>query len=138
MGNDSRIENDHPLYLVVGDQRVSPCDHETYARFKLWVAETLTDGKIDCYTGESVVIEHWDDTTYTRFPNLLTPAEIGTYLPIDVDPCPMLSSTEGLIGEIDSLQPYRDRMEPAFRTLMDAIREMAACSVRQQQPMEIR
>jgi len=132
------VENDHPLYLVVGDHRASPCDHETFARFKLWVVKTLTDGKIDCYSSESVVIEHWDDVARAHFPNLLAPAEIGAYLPIDVDPSPMISSAVGLIGELESMQQYREQMEPAFLTLMDAILEMAAYSVKQQQPMEIR
>ena len=117
---------------------MSPCDHETFVRFKLWVVKTLTDGKIDCYSSGSVVIEHWDDTACASFPNLLAPAEIGTYLPVDVDLCPMLSSAVGLISELESLRQYRDQMEPAFVTLIDVLLKMAACSVKQQQPMEIR
>ena len=136
--NTLGIEQSQPVYLIVGQQQVSPCDHETFTRFKLWLVKTLTDGKIDRYSNEGVVIEHWGDATHTDFPNLLAPAEIGTYLPIDVDPCPMFSNTKGLIGELESLQQLRDQMEPVFLSLIDAMLEMAACSVKLQQPMEIR
>ena len=135
---DMSIEQTTPVYLIVGKQQVSPCDHETFSRFKLWLVQTLTDGKIDRYASDSVVIEHWDDATHTSFPNLLAPAEIGTYLPIDVDPCPMFSSTKGLISELESLQQLRDQMEPAFLSLIDSMLEMATSSLNSQQPMEIR
>ena len=49
--------NKTPLTLSVGERRLSPCDHETFGRFKLWVAEKLAGARIDRYQSESVTIE---------------------------------------------------------------------------------
>ena len=87
-----RIRNLQPLYLIVGDQQVSPCDHDTFGRFKLWVADKLTTGNIDIYATNEVSIAHWDDQASDDFPYLLNPCECGTYLPIKIEPSPMFSS----------------------------------------------
>ncbi len=134
---DPRSNARQPLYLIVGDYKIAPCDQETFNRFKLWVAEKLTDGNIDCYTNGNVTIEHWDDQARDGFPHLLNPCDCGIYLPMDVDPGPMLSSAIGLTSELTRLNRYRDDMEPAFRTLMDALLMMAQHSLETNTALEI-
>ena len=133
-----RIKNLQPLYLIVGDRHVSPCDHETFSRFKLWVADKLTSGKIDIYATSEVSIEHWDDRASEDFPYLLNPCECGTYLPIKIDPCPMFSSAIGLLTDLSRLNRHRDEMEPAFHSLVDAMLEMANLSLEKNIALEIR
>ena len=69
----------HPLSVIVGAHRISPCDYETYARFKLWVAATLTDGTIDTYRAGDVSIAHWDDSAGAHYPHLSTPANAAHF-----------------------------------------------------------
>ena len=133
-----RIKNLHPLYLIVGDRQVSPCDHETFGRFKLWVANKLTSGNIDIYATSEVSIEHWDDQASDVFPYLLNPCECGTYLPIEIDPCPMFSSAIGLLTDLSRLNQHRDDMEPAFHPLVDSMLAMANLSLEQNIALEIR
>lgn len=131
-------ENRHPLTLIVGDRQVSPCDHATFERFKLWVAQTLTPGEIDTYQCNNVTITHWDHAAGDSFPHLLNPCECGTYLPIDVDPGPMLSSAIGLLSELNQLRKHYDEMEPVFRELTDGLMEMAELSLETNTALEVR
>lgn len=135
---ESPVKNEEPLYLILGDHKVSPCDHDTFSRFKLWVAKKLTGGKVERYQNEAVVIEHWDDEAQSRFPYLLNPCECGTYLPMEIEAGPMLSSAIGLIRELIHLNQFREEMEPAFRALLDALLEMAERSLETNIAMEIR
>jgi len=136
--NENSIKDSRPLYLMVGELSVSPCDHETFARYKLWVARKHTAGKIDSYTSGSVCIEHWDDTAESSFPHLLNPCECGTYLPMQVEPGPMLSSSISLLEELTQLKKHYDDMEPGFCALMDALFEMAELSIEKNIVLEIR
>lgn len=133
-----RIRHLQPLYLIVGDRQVSPCDHDTFGRFKLWVADKLTCSNIDIYTSGEVSIEHWDEQASDAFPHFLNPCECGTYLPIEIDPSPMFSSAVGLLVDLSQLDRHRDAMEPAFYPLLDAMFEMANLSIEQNIAMEIR
>lgn len=131
-------EDRHPLTLIVGDRQVSPCDHATFDRFKLWVARTLTPGKIDTYQADNVTISHWDHMAGDSFPHLLNPCDCGTYLPMDVDPGPMLSSAIGLLSELNQLTKHSNSMEPVYRELVDALMEMAELSIEKNIALEIR
>ena len=53
-GADDEIAKVRALSVIVGAHRMSPCDYEAYARFKLWVAKTQTDGTIDTYCAGNV------------------------------------------------------------------------------------
>lgn len=127
-----------PLYLIVGERRVSPCDQGTFGRFKLWVAQKLAGGKIDRYVAPGVEIEHWDDAAAACSPHLLNPCECGTFLPIEVEPGPMLSSAIGLMRELHHLSQFRDEMEPEFQTLSDGLWEMAQLSLATNTVLEVR
>ena len=50
------IENTHPLYLIVGEKSVSPCDHATFSRFQRWVVEDCTEGRVDTISEGNVAI----------------------------------------------------------------------------------
>ena len=130
--------NARPLYLIVGEHRVSPCDRATFGRFKLWVATRLGGGKIDHYSAPGVDIEHWDSAAAACSPHLLNPCECGTYLPIEVEPGPMLSSAIGLIEELYHLNQFRDEMEPDFQNLVDGLWKMAQLSIATNGVLEIR
>jgi len=131
-------EDSHPLTLIVADKRISPCDHATFERFKLWVAQTLTPGEIDTYQADDVTISHWDHAAGDRFPHLLNPCECGTYLPMDVEPGPMLSSAIGLLSDLGQLRKYEEKMEPEFCKLMNALMKMAELSLETNTALEIR
>lgn len=132
------IKNEHALFLIVGDEKISICDHETFNRFKLWVAEKLTQGTVETCQYENVSIEHIDDVAKSAYPHLLNPCECGTYLPIEIDPCPMLSSAIGLLRDLHHLKYYQSEMEPDFVKLMDAMLMMAERSLDKNITLEIR
>ena len=132
------IKNEHALFLIVGDEKISTCDHETFNRFKLWVAEKLTQGTVYTYQYDNVSIEQMDDVAKSAYPHLLNPCECGTYLPLEIDPCPMLSSAIGLLRDLTHLSQYRDQMEPDFVGLMDAMMKMAELSLDKNIALEIR
>ena len=133
------IEQTQPLYLIVGEQQASPCDHETYRRFKLWVASTFGSGNIDTFEQENIIIEHWDDQAADSYPHLLNPCECGTFLPIDIqEPGPMFSSSTGLLADMITLKQHYNEMEPAFQNIVDKLIEMAELSVNTKTAMEIR
>ena len=132
------IKNKHALYLIVGDEKISVCDHETFNRFKLWVADTLTKGTTETYQHDNVAIEHMDDVAKSTYPHLLNPCECGTYLPIEIDPCPMLSSAVGLLSDLNQVSQYRDEMGTDFAKLMDMMMKMAELSIDKNITLEIR
>lgn len=132
------IEQTQPLRLIVGAHAISPCDHETYARFKLWVARTLTEGKIDTYCAGRVSIAHWDDQAGDHYPHLLNPCECGTFLPIDVEPGPMLASAMGLLSDLKRVKSVATSIPPDFSGLIDAMMEMAERSIAANTALEIR
>ncbi len=136
--NSASIKNEHALFLIVGDEKISICDHETFNRFKLWVAEKLTQGTVETYQYKNFSIEHIDDEAKSAYPHLLNPCECGTYLPLEIDPCPMLSSAIGLLRDLTHLNQYRDEMEPDFVSLMDAMIKMAERSLDKNIALEIR
>lgn len=138
-GTDAEpVMNAQPLHLIVGDHERSPCSHETFRRFKLWIAKTLTRGTIDTYRRDDVTIEHWDEEAGRAFPHLLNPCECGTYLPIEVEPGPMLSSAIGLTRELAHLKQHADEIAPEFRPLIDALLDMAQRSLETNTALEIR
>ena len=126
------------LNLVVGDRQVTPCDHALYNRFKSWIVINLTEGEMESYNADAVVIDHWDERAGSQFPYLLNPCECGTFLPIQMEPGPMLSSTVGLLDDLNRLKIHYLTMEPAFQRLVDALLEMANYSVDSSTPLEIR
>jgi len=81
------IKHIQPLYLIVGDQQISPCDHEAYRCFKLWTVSTHGSGNIDTLEQEDITIEHWDDQAADSYPYLMRPCECGTLLPSDLGLC---------------------------------------------------
>jgi len=132
------IENTHPLYLIVGDKSVSPCDHTTFRRFQLWVVDKLTDGEIDNIREGIVSIDHWDERAGEKYPYLLNPCECGTYLPIEVDPNPMFSSSIGLLAELKQLVRESTPVPDGFQELVDAMTNMAQHSINTHAALEIR
>ena len=136
--SSASIKNEHALFLIVGDEKISTCGHETFSRFKLWVAEKLTQGTVHVYRCDNISIEQMDDVARSAYPHLLNPCECGTYLPLEIDPCPMLSSAIGLLRDLNHLNQYRDEMEPDFVTLMNAMMKMAERSVDKNIALEIR
>lgn len=132
------IKQSQPVYLIVGEQQVSPCDHETYRRFKLWVVSIFGSGAVDTYQRDNVTIEHWSDEAADSFPHLLNPCECGTFLPIAVEPGPMLSSSIGLLSDMMVLKRYYADMEPGFQNLVDNLITMAELSIEANTAMEIR
>ena len=136
--NSATIKNEHALFLIVGNEKISICDHETFNRFKLWVAKKLTQGTVYVYQCDNISIEQMDDAARSAYPHFLNPCECGTYLPIEIDPCPMLSSAIGLLRDLTHLNQYRDEMEPDFVSLMDAMMKMAERSLDKNIALEIR
>ena len=126
------------LYLIVGERQVSPCDHAEYSRFKLWIVNKLTGGEVETYQVDSVTIDHWDEKAGNCFPHLLNPCECGTFLPIAVEPGPMLSSAIGLLEDLNRLKQHYSEMEPAFQHLTDVMLEMVQYSLDTNTPLEIR
>ena len=135
---DDHIRNTHPLYLIVGEHKFSPCDHETFTQFKLWVAESQAEGIIDTYCRENVLIEHWDDQAGDRYPHLLNPCECGTYLPMVVDPNPMFSSAIGLLSELKQLINLAEYIPEAYQELIEAMMQVAERSLDTNLALEIR
>lgn len=132
------IAQSHPLTVIVGEHRISPCDYETYAQFKLWVAKTLTEGTIDTYRAGDVSIAHWDDRAGACYPHLLNPCECGTFLPIEIEPGPMLSSAMGLLSDLQRLKTLSPNMPAEFDNLIVALMEMAERSIATNTALEIR
>jgi len=133
-----KLKQSRPLHLIVGDHKISPCSYETYAQFKLWVVKTLTNGDVDTYSEGSVSITHWDEQAGDHYPNLLNPCECGTFLPIDVEPGPLLSSAIGLLSDLNKLKGVDRTMPQEFSDLIDALMEMAERSLSSNTPLEIR
>ncbi len=128
-----------PLCLIIGERSESPCDHDTFQRFQLWVAKTLTDGVIETYFDDGANIVHYDRTAALRFPNLLNPCECGTYLPLEnIQPGPMLASAFDLRDELRELQTAGIPIEAEFLPLVTALGEMADLCLQTQTPLEIR
>ena len=126
------------LNIIVGERKVSPCDHAVYSRFKLWVVSQLTGGEVETYRAESVTIDHWDEKAGNCFPHLLNPCECGTFLPIAVEPGPMLSSAVGLLEDLERLKQHYSEMEPDFQLVSDVLLEMAQFSLDTNTPLEFR
>jgi len=135
---EGTIENKHPLYLIVGEKSVSPCDHATFTRFQRWVVETCTEGQVDTYVEGNVSIDHWQEQDGAGYPFLLNPCECGTYMPMEVDPNPMFSSAIGLLSDLKRLKDQSKDMPDAYRKLIDAMMEMAELSLDTNTTMEIR
>lgn len=137
-GSEVSTGRGRPLYLILGAARCSPCDQETYADFKLWVARTLAAGAIDCYSAGGIWIAHWGEEACGAYPNLLNPCECGTFLPIDVEPGPMLGSAMGLLSDLHRLKSAAEPIPARFGPLLEALMEMAERSIATNTPLEIR
>ena len=135
---EATIENTHPLYLIVGEKSVSPCDHETFTRFQRWVVETCTEAKVDTYIEGNVSIDHWQQQTEDGYSYLLNPCECGTYLPMEVDPNPMFSSAIGLLSDLRRLQNQSKSIPEAYRKLIESMMQMAELSLDSNTTLEIR
>ena len=134
----SGIPQTQPLTLIVGEHRISPCDHETYRLFKIWAAKTHADGTIDVYRAGNVSITHWDDRAADRYPHLLNPCECGAFLPIEVEPGPMLGSAVGLLSDLNQLKSASNSMPLEFDGLVTAMMQMAEESLATNKVLEIR
>ena len=132
------IKQTTPVYLIVGEKQISPCDHETYRRFKLWVVRTLAHGSVDTYEEDNITIEHWDEVSADHYPHLLNPCECGTFLPIEVEPGPMMSSSIGLLADMTALKKHNEKMEPVFQDIVDNLLIMAELSLDTNTALEIR
>ena len=132
------IENNHPLFLIVGDKTLSPCDHAVFRKFQIWVVNALTDGELESYIEGNVRIDHWDEKAGSKYPHLLNPCECGTYLPIEVDPNPMFSSAIGLLAELNEIRDGATEIPEKYRALVDGMIELAQLGINTQCPMEIR
>ena len=132
-------ERERQLYLIVGDHRVSPCNHEVFHAFKLWVAQVLARSAIDTYRGPGVTIRQWDEKGARMFPHLLGHCDCGTYLPMkDVDAGPMLASATKLLEELEQVVVHRNAMAPEHRDLLDALMHMTQQCMERNLPLEIR
>ncbi len=136
--DQGKTNKSRPLFLIVGDHQVSPCSHDTYAQFKLWVVKTQTEGEIDTYSEGDVSIARWDDHAGDRYPHLLNPCECGTFLPMDVEPGPMLSSAIGLMSDLNRLKVIESDMPQQISDLVDSMMHMAERSLNTNLPLEIR
>lgn len=132
------IENKHPLYLIVGEKSVSPCDHATFTRFQRWVVETCTDDEVETNVVGNVCIDHWQEQDSEGYPFLLNPCECGTYMPMEVEPNPMFSSAIGLLSDLNRLKDQSPDMPEPYRQLADAMMEMAELCISTNTTMEIR
>lgn len=137
-GGTGGIAQVHPLSIIVGSCCISPCDHETYARFKLWAAKSVSEGTIDTYCAGVVSIAHWDDRAGAQYPHLLNPCECGTFLPIEIEPGPMLASAMGLLSDLQRLKTLPTAMPAEFEPLVDAMMGMAEHSLATNTALEIR
>ncbi|PPC86203.1 MAG: hypothetical protein CTY39_05555 [Hyphomicrobium sp.] len=126
------------LSIIVGSRRMSPCDHETFARFKLWVAKSVSEASIDIYCAGNVSIAHWDDRAGAHYPHLLNPCECGTFLPIEIEPGPMLASAIGLLSDLQRLRKLPEPVPIEFDALIGAMMEMAENSIATNTALEIR
>ena len=138
VGEADIVRNAHPLNLIVGDHKVSPCDHETFDRFKLWVANSLAQREIATYSRDNVVIEHWDDRPADRYSHLLNPCECGTYLPMEIDPTPMFSSAIGLLSDLNHLKDQSEHPPAEYTAIIDALMQMAELSLQTNTALEIK
>ena len=84
------------------------------------------------------MIVHWDDQAAAAFPHLLNPCECGTFLPIDVEPGPMLGSAMGLISDLQYLRRAAPEIPAEFCALVEALMVMADRSITTNTPLEIR
>ena len=131
------LKNDKPLYLIVGDEVVSPCDHQTFDDFKAWLAQVQPGGKIDRYCWGPISIVHWNEKAGEEYPCLLNPCECGTYLPMDVDSNPMVSSAIELLSDLNRLKQHMAVPE-RFASLVDTMMRMAEKSLAINSVLEIR
>ncbi|MEP6658271.1 MAG: hydrogenase maturation protease [Betaproteobacteria bacterium] len=135
----SQSEQDRRLYLIVAEHQVSPCNHEVFQSFKLWVAQTLAQAGIETYRAPGVTIRHWDEKGPQSFPHLLGHCDCGTYLPLEnIDPGPMLASAPRLLDELERVAAHRDAMTPEHRDLLDALVHMTQQCMARNLPLEIR
>ncbi len=135
----SESERNRQLYLIVGNHQVSPCNHEVFQNFKLWVATTLALSSIEIYRAPGVTIRHWDERGAAMFPHLLGHCDCGTYLPFDdVEPGPMLASAPRLLKELEKVNLHSEAMAPEHRDLLDALMHMAQQCVERNLALEIR
>ena len=126
------------LYLIVGDETISPCDHHTFASFKLWLARNSeASGQIDIYARDNIEITHWDDGIGSQFPYLLNPCECGTFLPMEVCENPMVSSSIGLLSDLVKIKNDVD-VPSEFKELLEAMMVMAEKSIDLNLALEIR
>ena len=138
VGETCIVRNAHPLNLIVGDHKVSPCDHETFDRFKLWVAGSLAQREIETYSRDNVVIEHWDNQGTDLYPHLLNPCECGTYLPMEIDPTPMFSSAIGLLSDLNHLKDQSEHTPAEYAAIIGALMQMAELSLETNTALEIK
>ncbi len=132
------VKNAQPLNLIVGHHKVSPCDHETFERFKLWVADSLAQREIETYSRDNVVIEHWDNQSGDRYSHLLNPCECGTYLPMEIEPTPMFSSAIGLLSDLNHLKDHSENTPAEYAAIVDAMMQMAELSLATNTALEIK
>lgn len=135
---DGVFKNTHALNLIVGDRKETPCDHETFEKFKLWVAGSLAQKSIETYRRDDVVIEHWDDQSGDRYPHLLNPCECGTYLPMEIEPTPMFSSAIGLLSDLNELKTNAGAIPAEFDAIIDTMMRMAEFSLATNTALEIK
>ncbi|MGH6893182.1 MAG: hydrogenase maturation protease, partial [Dongiaceae bacterium] len=135
----SESERNRPLYLIVGSCEISPCSHEVFQQFRLWVARELAQATIHTYQAPGVTIRHWDDKGREAFPHLLGHCDCGTYLPLnDIDPGPMLASAPKLLEELERVHMHHDAMAPNHRILLQALMQMTRRCIEARIPLEVR
>ena len=127
-----------PVRIIVGDFNKVLCDHQEFLRFKEWTIKVTSRGTLDTYKSDNVTIVHWDEEDARKLPHLLNPCECGTFLPLDIEPGPMLSSSMGLLQDLQNLKATVKEIPTPYQELMSLMMEMAELSIAQNKALEIR
>ena len=127
-----------PVRLIVGDVSKVLCDHQEFLSFKEWSIKVTSSAALDTYKVDNVTIVHWDEEGARDLPHLLNPCECGTFLPLDVEPGPMLSSSIGLLQDLQNLKASVKEIPTPYQELISLMMEMAELSIAQNQALEIR
>ena len=126
------------VWIIVGDVNKVLCDHHEFRHFKEWMVKVTSNAALDTYTSDNVKIVHWDEEGARKLPHLLNPCECGTFLPLEVEPGPMLSSSMGLLQDLQNLKASVKEIPTPYQDLISLMMEMAELSIAENEALEIR
>ena len=127
-----------PVWIIVGDVNKVLCDHQQFQSFKEWMVKVTSNAALDTYKSDNVKIVHWDEEGASELPHLLNPCECGTFLPLEVEPGPMLSSSMGLLQDLQNLKASVKEIPTPYQDLISLMMEMAELSIAENEALEIR